>query len=93
MEDEKKTAITDEKKTKKEKTNMVRIYIPREVGTQNFEVGLNGEFYKYPRGTYQEVPKEVAAIIEYSVEAEQGAGAFDAWRIDGKNPMGVKLDY
>lgn len=75
------------------KKNTVRIYIPKERGTVNFEVGLNGKFYKYPRGTYQDVPLEVAEIIERSVEAEEGVGAFSAWRIDGKNPMGMRMEY
>lgn len=68
----------------------VRIYIPKELGTKNLEVGLNGKFYNYPRGTYQTVPAEIATIIERSVEAKDGAGAFDAFRITGGG-MGANL--
>ena len=70
----------------------VRIYIPKEIGTQNLEVGLNGKFYKYPRGTYQTVPAEIAKIIERAVEATDGKGAFSAFLITGGG-LGAKLDY
>ena len=70
----------------------VRIYIPKELGTQNFEVGLNGKFYKYPRGTYQTVPAEVATIIERAVEATDGKGAFRAFLVTGGG-LGAKLDF
>lgn len=68
----------------------VRIYIPKELGTLNLEVGVNGRFYSYQRGTYQTVPAEVATIIERSVEAAEGSGAFEAFIVKG-NSMGANL--
>lgn len=75
------------------KPETVRIYIPKELGTKVYEVGYNGKFYKYPRGTYRDVPLEVAKIIKRSVEASEGPGAFDRFRIDTRNQMGAHLNF
>lgn len=81
-----------EKTTAKKAEETVKLYIPKELGTKNLEVGYNGEFYRYPRGTYQDVPKPIAEIIQGSVEALEGIDAYMAYLVDGKNVSGPKIN-
>jgi hypothetical protein len=87
----KEVSVTEPVKKKGPET--VRIYIPKEPGTKVYEVGYNGKFYRYQRGTYRDVPAEVAKIIQRSVEASEGPGAFDRFRIDVRNQMGAHLNF
>lgn len=86
------TEKTPEKATKKTAEETVKIYIPKELGTKNLELGHNGKFYKYPRGTYQDVPVHIATIIQQSVEAQEGIDAYLAYLVDGKNVSGPKIN-
>lgn len=62
---------------------MPKVLIPNTM-KPNFCVSINGTKYSYPAGTMQDVPDEVAQVIENHVElyypehAASGAGEWDA---------------